>query len=324
MSPRDALKARVRRISPGWRRSHAALVEHLSKLAPRLKFGADDDPVARLVDEGVSLFGFWSDEAALALHATMPSKLRGLIPARHFRLAHDVLTRFVYPHMRPDLKPGGYAPPQMTGFHGQHKDAIADFPDVAARSLLLEAFQPRPGETVLDGGAFLGFGALALRPAILGGRIIAVEAAGACVRLLERNITANGATGEIVPVHAALWSTPGRRTLKRQFAQAASLIDEIVPEGADETVEATTVDQLVERFGLARLDMLSLTINGAEIAALEGAGETLRRWRPRVRLAGWYKIDGQPVAARAVECLGAAGYRTFVGPRGNVLGLPLA
>ena len=66
-----------------------------------------------------------------------------------------------------------------------------------------------------------------------------------------------------------------------------------------------------------------LTINGAEAAALDGARETLRGLRPRVRLAGWYKIDGVAVAAHAASRLEAAGYRTFIGPRGNVLGLPL-
>ncbi len=324
MNTLGILKARVLAIHPARRRGHAALIDQLSRLAPRLIFEAGSDPVVRLSDEGMSFTGFWSDDAARILHASMPAEIRKAIPARYFRLARDVLTRFIYPHMRPDLKPEGYAPAQMIGFHGQHKDAIADLADPFARDKLLAAFRPKPGDIMLDGGAFVGFGALATSRAMPGGRIIAVEAAGACFRLLKKNIETNGASETIAPVHAALWSTPGERTLKREFAQAASLIDDVVPEGKDETVETTTIDHLVERFKLERLDMLSLTINGAEIAALDGARQTLRTLRPRIRLAGWYQVDGRPIATQAARRLEAAGYQVFVGPRGNVLGLPMA
>jgi FkbM family methyltransferase len=316
------LKARAMALNPAWRHSHAALIDHLTRLAPELRFDGGDDPSATLDDGAVRLFGFWSDDEALALHASLPANLRHAIPAPHFRLARDVLTRFAYPHMRPDLKPEGYAAAQMTGFHGQHKDAIADLPDAAERETLLRAFRPKPGETILDGGAFIGFGALAMLRASTGARIIAVEAASACVRLLRRNLAENGAEGAIVPVNAALWSEVGQRDLKREFAQAASLLDDVVPNGRDETVETTTIDRLVEQFEIGRLDMLSLTINGAEASALEGARATLERLRPRIRLAGWYRLDGIQVATRAASLLENAGYRVFVGLRGNVMALP--
>lgn len=322
MSPLAGLKARALGLSPAWRHSHAALIDHLGRLAPRLSFEGGDDPSVALADEGVRLYGFWSDDEARTLHAALPPALRRAIPAPYCRLARDVLTRFVYPHMRPDLKPEGYDAARMTGFHGQHKDAIADLPDADARMELLAAFRPRPGEVVLDGGAFIGFGTLAFVRASPGARVVAVEAAGACVRLLRRNLETNDAGESITPVHAALWSAPGTRTLKREFAQAASLVEDIVPDGADEAVETITVDRLVERLGLERLDLLSLTINGAEVAALEGADETLRSLRPRIRLAGWYEVDGVRVAERAAALLRAAGYRVFVGLRGNLLALP--
>jgi hypothetical protein len=79
---------------------------------------------------------------------------------------------------------------------------------------------------------------------------------------------------------------------------------------------------VVAAHGLVRLDMLSLTLNGAEPEALDGAANALRALRPRVRLAGWYTRGGEKIWSLAKPRLEAHGYRVHVGRRGNVLALP--
>ena len=64
--------------------------------------------------------------------------------------------------------------------------------------------------------------------------------------------------------------------------------------------------------------MLSLTLNGAEIEALEGATETISRFKPRIRLAGWYKRDGELICDLTKKQLEKHGYKVIIGPRNGV------
>ena len=108
--------------------------------------------------------------------------------------------------------------------------------------------------------------------------------------------------------------------------QANSLIPGIV---ADVTknysrhpVLTKTIDDLVEDLKLKRVDMLSLTINGAEPEALRGAANTLKKMRPRIRLAGWYQIDGQSIASICKDILDQYDYFVYVGQRNGLMAIP--
>ena len=56
-------------------------------------------------------------------------------------------------------------------------------------------------------------------------------------------------------------------------------------------VEAVTLDGFVERAGLDRLDLVKLDIEGAELSALQGARETIRRFRPRLQICLYHQFQ---------------------------------
>ncbi|MEZ5670383.1 MAG: FkbM family methyltransferase [Alphaproteobacteria bacterium] len=281
-----------------------------------------DGPLVRIATHDVVLGGVDSTPRDIAMFDALAGLLPAGIEPWNFRLARDVVTRFAFPHMRPDLKPGGRrGAAGLDGFHGQHKDAIADLTDPHVREQLMHAFAPKPGDVVLDCGSFLGFGALRMAQDAPGGRVIAVEASRACFARLESNVARN-ASGGVVARHAAIWSTEETRALNVTAAQANSLIAEIQDSDRAEPTPTATVDGLVRDHGLQRLDMLSLTLNGAEVEALAGATATLRDLRPRVRAAGWYRRDGRLIAEIVKPVLQRAGYTVHVGPHGNVLAVP--
>ena len=68
--------------------------------------------------------------------------------------------------------------------------------------------------------------------------------------------------------------------------------------------------------------MLSLTLNGAEVEALEGARQTITNLRPRIRLAGWYSRGDKRIAEITREQLSNLGYKVFIGVRGNTMAVP--
>lgn len=317
-----ALKRLVPGYSARWRRRYRGMLAGLHEAIPTLNFGESDGiPWIERKQDGLRLHGFWTEaENADAFDLLRPELPRALEKS-HFRLAKDYLNRFVYPHMRPDLKPGGFGTDQLWGFHGQHKDAIADYPDPAARQRLMRAFAPKEDDVFVDCGAFLGFGALRMSRDFPRCRIVAVEANATCHSLLSRNIAHNRA-GNVLALHRGVWKGPGQLNLETGFAQANSLVEEVHKGESRQIVETVSVDGVVAAERLEKLSMLSLTLNGAEVEAIEGAADTLARLRPRIRLAGWYSRGGEKIAQIAGRQLEAYEYDVFIGPRGNTMALP--
>jgi FkbM family methyltransferase len=319
-----ALKRLLPFYTRRWQRRYRVMLAEITALAGNVSYGQDGDvPWIEDRRSGLRFHGFWTEPKNAELYDLLRDALPPDLPKPYLRLVKDFITRFAYPHMRPDLKPAATDPEQMWGFHGQHKDAIADQSDGTARARLADAFRPKPDDIIIDGGSFLGMGDIRMARELPNGRIIAVEATRACYELLSRNLVHNG-IANVIPLHAALWDRPGTLELDTGYAQANSLISDVSRGGITEPVETITVDDIVARFNLPRVTMLSLTLNGAEVEAIKGAQLTLGRFKPRIRLAGWYSRDGKPIWQITSQQLAHHGYDVFVGPRGNVMALPRA
>lgn len=302
---------------------HAALVDSINAAISDLEFGQDGrDPWLHAKSADLKVFGFATEPANLRLLDAIRPVLIAEVPSTHFRLLKDYVTRWMYPHMRPDIAPEGYQLGQLDGMHGQHKDAIRNLPDGNARERLNRAFTPGLEDVVLDCGAFIGLGAVRMGRDAPQGRVIAVEASAECYALLERNVRENRARN-VTPVHKGVWNTKTELALETSYAQGNSLVDEMdVGAKRKEAVETATIDGLIEEFGLRRLDMISLTLNGAEVEAIQGARQTLTRLRPRIRAAGWYARAGRSIADILREELASYDYDVFVGRRNNFMALP--
>lgn len=296
------------------------MLREIEAIAPRLSFGVDDDPWI-LLENGPRLYGYFTEpkneEAFYILKPYLPPNL----PRSHFRLVKDCINRYIYPHMRPDLRPSCNGVEEMFGFHGQHKDTIDDTKDTERRNILSAAFVLRPDDVILDCGAFLGFGDLRVAHDTHQGHIYAIEADADCHRLLQRNISENQASN-ISSVHRAVWNCETELELESDFAQANTLLPDVHRGRYTQKTPTITVDGAVALFGIERLDFLSLTLNGAEIEALQGARNTLKLLQPRIRIAGWYKRGERSVAEHCESILEDAGYSVYLGHRSGVLAIP--
>jgi FkbM family methyltransferase len=322
-----ALKCLIPGYRERWYRRAALFLDDLAAVADRFSFGwSDGHPTARSA-EGLTFAGFATPPGDAEIYALLKPRLPATIGPEHFRLARDLVTRYLYPHLRADLAPDGGTQPagdaaRLTGYHGQQKDTALHIPDPARRARFVEAFRPKPDDVILDCGAFIGLGDAAVAPMLPQGRILALEADARCFALLERNLSANGFTG-VTPCHGAIWNRDGETmAFATGEAQANTLVREVLDAGGRAPGTTRTADGLAESFGLGRITMLSLTVNGAEIEALEGAVRVLREHRPRIRLAGWYMRDGRPIAEHCRIRLEEAGYDVHVGPGLGLLALP--
>jgi FkbM family methyltransferase len=144
--------------------------------------------------------------------------------------------------------------------------------DAIARDVFLHRYTVAPGDVVLDIGAGIGTETLPLsRMTGPAGKVIAVEAHPATYAMLERVCRLNNLQN-VEPIHAAVMDSD-EPVLISDLQAEGYLENKIGGEGIE--VPAVTVAQLVSKFQLDRIDFLKMNIEGAEVAALLGAGDLL-------------------------------------------------
>lgn len=143
----------------------------------------------------------------------------------------------------------------------------------------------RPGATVVDVGANIGEWTLQMADAVgPGGRVVAVEPIPRMAEAIEKSALANNMTQ--VSVHAlaladaegqAEFSVERGNTGGSRLGRAAGAVDTI-------TVPVATLDALLARLAIGRVDFIKVDVEGFELEVLRGARATLARDAPGMYL----------------------------------------
>jgi FkbM family methyltransferase len=173
----------------------------------------------------------------------------------------------------------------------------------------LVAAGPRPGDVALDVGGCWGDTALWLAEAVgPTGRVHTFEPSGANRRLLGANLARNPRLAGRVAVHdAPLGPAPGQRVLMPDvLAAGARAVD--APVGTEGLLELTSdsIDAMVARGELDRVDFIKVDVEGADVGVLAGAVETIRAHRPRLALAAYHAPDDLVTLPAQVAASGVA------------------
>jgi FkbM family methyltransferase len=135
----------------------------------------------------------------------------------------------------------------------------------------------RPGMTVMDCGAHIGWYTLIAAERVgSSGRVYAFEPNPKSYDILLRNIALNG-LGNVVAIRKALAEKSGSRFLYPSKRESGT--DSLFKSGLAATglvVEATTLDDFLAAEGWPHVHLIKMDIEGAELAALEGAHRFLR------------------------------------------------
>lgn len=144
----------------------------------------------------------------------------------------------------------------------------------------------KPGMTMLDVGANEGlytlFGANRVGAT---GRVVAFEPSSRERRRLQHNVARNR-LGNVTVVPAAIGGSEGTAAL--QIASGVhsghntlgALIYDDAPAVGVEHVPVERLDSVVDRLGLARVDIVKIDVEGAEMHVLDGARKTFSTHRP--------------------------------------------
>jgi FkbM family methyltransferase len=167
----------------------------------------------------------------------------------------------------------------------------------------------RPGDVVIDGGAFLGDTALYFAH-LVGpqGRVHAFEFEPGNLGLLEHNLSLNPELARRINVRRTALSDSDGDTVQYFAVGPATTVS---PDG-DETAPTESIDSLIEQGAIERVDFLKLDIEGCELEALRGAEAALTRFRPRLALAAYHRPDDLTTLTSYLDGLGV-GYRFRLG-----------
>lgn len=146
-----------------------------------------------------------------------------------------------------------------------------------------------PGMTALDVGANLGEIALHMGKRVgATGAVYAFEPISGIFERLRQHVERNGMQDVVRAVPLALSDRSGEAEIafaeqsadNQGLASIANLSDKAGP--LRTRIRTMTLDEFVRTEGIERIDLIKVDIQGAEPQFLDGAAETLRRYRPKL------------------------------------------
>jgi FkbM family methyltransferase len=150
----------------------------------------------------------------------------------------------------------------------------------------------RKGDIVLDCGANIG---IFTRTALSRGAslVVAIEPSPQTLNAFRRNFDTEIREGRVVVYPKGVWDHDAEMELSvdEEFQARDTLV---LPQGRPVPkirVPLTTIDKLVTELKLPRVDFIKMDIEGAEKQAIKGAGNTIKRFRPRMSLSSEHLED---------------------------------
>lgn len=177
----------------------------------------------------------------------------------------------------------------------------------------------RPGDVVLDCGANVG---LFTRHALDRGAklVVAIEPAPESLDCLRRNFAQEVSDGRVIIYPKGVWNKDSELQLSMSNALASSASSVVLDRsGVGPKVLLTTIDRLVGELHLPIVNFIKMDIEGAEMQALEGAAETVRRFRPRMAISTEHRPTDPDRIPELVRRLWP-NYKADCGPCANING----
>ena len=146
----------------------------------------------------------------------------------------------------------------------------------------------QPGDCVIDAGACFGDTTLAFADAVgAGGQVHAFEVVPDNLAVARHNLSLNPRFAATVRCHAqALGAGCGRLYLHGSGPGAV-----VNAQSGGQPVDVISIDEYVAREALTQVDFIKMDIEGSESQALDGAIQTLRRFRPKLAISLYHRPE---------------------------------
>lgn len=172
--------------------------------------------------------------------------------------------------------------------------------------------EAKPGDTVIDAGGCYGDTALYFGNKVgVKGQVHAFEFLPDSIEIFKRNIKLNEELGyNIQLVSKPLWSESGKDVfyLSNGPGSKVSLLEF---EGYTGKTETISIDDYLNLQKLENIDFIKMDIEGAEIEALQGARETIKKFKPKLAIALYHNTSDFESIPKFIKELNL-GYRFYL------------
>lgn len=147
----------------------------------------------------------------------------------------------------------------------------------------------KEGDIILDCGGFVGDTALGLGyDAGWDCQIHSFEINDENIDFINRNIAENPQLKDVLKVNKLALSNVSGETIYFNDKGAASKVGS---GNANCSATTITIDDYVKQQNLPKVDFIKMDMEGAELSALEGASETIAKFKPKLALSIYHEID---------------------------------
>ncbi|OGJ15851.1 hypothetical protein A3K73_01650 [Candidatus Pacearchaeota archaeon RBG_13_36_9] len=174
-------------------------------------------------------------------------------------------------------------------------------------------YVPKEGDTVVDAGAFYGiFTIYASKLVGKNGRVIAFEPEPFSYKVLKKNLKLNNIENVLV-VRKGLW----RKNGILNFSGRGGVSSLILNYGKDfnKKIRVTTLDNALKPLRNPKINFIKMDIEGAEIEAIKGMEETIKKDKPNFAIASYHKLNNQQTKGDVEKLLRDRGYSVFSGSK---------
>ena len=277
-----------------------------AKLYQKFNLNTKDDDKIKILDQGIDEFNFVK---------TNSNKFFYYVNIKN--ILFDIFSRYEFSHY--EINSPAH---KKYGIHRNHIDNLTNIKvDNITKKMLIDNMPIKKGDTVVELGAFYGFGTMKLSDMVgNNGQVIAIEADKKNFQILKKNIEMNKISN-VITINKGVWNESGKGTLYKIKNQGNSLVPEFLKNNSKDEIDIDTLDNIMISNNLDSVDLISMEINGAEIEALQGMTKILSQNKLRIIAAGWYEHDNELSFKKLVSILEKNNFKVFVGVQNRVYAL---
>jgi FkbM family methyltransferase len=175
------------------------------------------------------------------------------------------------------------------------------------------SFSVEEGDTVIDAGACWGDTALLFaHQAGAYGRVFSFEFLPTNIAIFNRNLSLNPHLSKRITLFPhPLWEDSGRVVYYTDHGPGSVVSFDNI-KGAAGNATTLSIDDVVEKNILGRVDFIKMDIEGAELKALAGARNTICKYRPKLAIALYHSLEDFVGVPEFIQSLGL-GYSFYLG-----------
>lgn len=155
-------------------------------------------------------------------------------------------------------------------------------------------YKIKSGDIILDAGANEGvLSVVYSKKTTNNGKVYAFEPDSKNVNKLKQNIALNRDCNNIEIIEKALWNK--KETI--EFFESGNVASSVFYEGKNAVkveVQTTTIDNFITSLKINQLHFVKMDIEGAEIEAMQGAIETIKKYQPEFSIASYHIVNNKP------------------------------